>query len=162
MLKKSKSILSGLFKLARNQGALDAPNPIPGTMIPKKAAPSAEMHAATPEEIVAIMDAIDTAEPEEKGITKLQRLQAKAAVALQFFAGLRPGEARGVCWQYYEGKRLEVRQSVWDTHTTLPKTEESAKAVPVIESLASILSELREENGNPSEGPILRGPSERP
>src|SRR5215469_4909762 len=34
MLKKSKAILSGIFTLARNQGVLDAPNPIPGTMIP--------------------------------------------------------------------------------------------------------------------------------
>jgi hypothetical protein len=30
--------LSGLFTLARNQGALDSPNPIEGAMIPKKAA----------------------------------------------------------------------------------------------------------------------------
>jgi len=36
MLKHCKSILSGIFTLARNQGVLDAPNPIQGTMLPKK------------------------------------------------------------------------------------------------------------------------------
>jgi integrase len=161
MLKKAKAILSGIFTLARNQGVLDAANPIPGTMIPKKAAAPAEMHAATPEEVVAILDAIDNAKPEDKEIGCLARLQAKAAVGLCFFAGLRPGEARGARWEDYEGKRLAVRQSVWHTHTTTPKTEESANFVPVIESLASILADLREAEGNQQSGPILRGPSKK-
>jgi integrase len=43
-----------------------------------------------------------------------------------FFAGLRPGEARGVCWEDFDGKRLLVRRSVWHTYTTSPKTEGSA------------------------------------
>jgi len=81
---------------------------------------------------------------------------------LQFFAGLRPGEARGVCWEHYDGKRLDVRQSVWHTHVTSPKTEDSEKFVPVIEPLAEILADLREADGNPAAGPILRGPSGKP
>ena len=91
MLKKAKAILSAVFTLARNQGVLDAPNPVPGTMLPKKASPPSEMHAATPEEVVAILDAIENAKPEGKEIKRLQRLQAKAAVALQFFAGFAAG-----------------------------------------------------------------------
>jgi integrase len=87
MLKKAKAILIGVFTLARNQGVLDASNPVPGTMLPKKAAAPPEMHATTPEEVVAILDAIENAKPEGKEIKRLQRLQAKAAVALQFFAG---------------------------------------------------------------------------
>jgi integrase len=162
MLKKSKSILSGIFTLARNQGALNAPNPVPGTMISKKAAAPPEQHASTPDEVMAILDALENAKPEDQEIERLPRLQAQAAVALQFFAGLRPGEARGARWENYDGKRLFVCQSVWHTHTTAPKTEESAKAVPVIESLANILADLREANGNPPEGPILRGPSGKP
>ncbi len=159
MLKKSKAIVSGIFTLARNLGALDAPNPIPGTMIPKKAAASLELHAASPEEVVAILDALENAKVEGKEIAHKQRLKAQAAVTLQFFAGLRPGEARGARWEDYDGKRLNVRQSVWHTHTTTPKTEESAKPVPVIEPLVGLLAELREMDGNPSSGPILRGPS---
>jgi len=75
---------------------------------------------------------------------------------------LRPGEARGACWEDYDSKRLSVRHSVWHTHITTPKTEDSAKFVPVIESLAAILAELREAEGNPTAGPILRGPSKKP
>jgi integrase len=88
--------------------------------------------------------------------------KARAAVALMFFAGLRPGEARGVCWEDYDGKRLTIRQSVWHTHTTSPKTEEAASPVPVIETLADILNHLRGLEGNPESGPILRGPSGKP
>ena len=79
-----------------------------------------------------------------------------------FFAGLRPGEARGARWEDYDGKRLFVTQSVWHTYTTTPKTEEAASPVPVIESLKIILDEVRRADGNPSSGPILRGPSGKP
>lgn len=147
-----KSRLSGIFTLARNQGALDSPNPIPGAFIPKKAAAPALTHAATPDEIVLILDTLE----------KAGEIRAMAAVGLMFFAGLRPGEARGACWQDYDGKRLIVRQSVWHTHTTTPKTEEAASPVPVIETLAEILAKLREADGNPAIGPILRGPSGKP
>ena len=79
-----------------------------------------------------------------------------------FFAGLRPGEARGARWEDFDGKRLFVRQSVWHTFTTDPKTVDAASPVPVIETLAEILSQVRELDGNPSSGPILRGPSGKP
>lgn len=59
----------------------------------------------------------------------------------------------------YDGKRLFVRQSVWHTYTTSPKTEDAASLVPVIETLAEFLARLREADCNPSSGPILRGPS---
>jgi len=144
-----KSRLSGIFTLARNQGALDSPNPIQGAMIPKKAAAPSETHATTPDEVMAILDVLE----------KAGELRARVAVGLMFFAGLRPGEARGALWEDFDGKRLFVRQSVWHTHTTTPKTAEAAAPVPVIEPLADMLAQLREADGNPSTGPILRGPS---
>jgi integrase len=147
-----KSRLSGIFTLARNQGALDAPNPIEGAMIPKKAAAPLQTHAATPDEVTAILDIL----------RKAEEWKARAAVALTFFAGLRPCEARGVRWENYVGKRLFVEQSVWHTFTTDPKTDDSASPVPVIQTLADILDHLRAEDGSPSEGPILRGPSGKP
>jgi integrase len=121
-------------------------------MIPKKAAAPEETHASSPDEVLAIMDALGNA----------GKQKARAAVALMFFAGLRPGEARGVRWEDFDGKRLIVRQSVWHTYTTSPKTESSAKPVPVIEPLGTILAELRSADGNPTSGPILRGPSGKP
>jgi integrase len=95
-------------------------------------------------------------------LDKANQPKASAAIALMFVAGLRPGEARGACWEDYDGKRLVVRQSVWHTHTTSPKTESSAKPVPIIEPLRTILGELRAIDLNPESGPILRGPSGKP
>ncbi len=151
-LKHIKSLLSGVFTFAKNQGAFDGVNPIRDAMIPKKANKPVDTHATSPDEVLAIMDALD----------KAGERKASAAVALMFFAGLRPGEARGVRWEDYDGKRLNIRQSVWHTFTTSPKTEGSAKPVPVIEPLGTILAELRLADKNPASGPILRGPSGKP
>lgn len=151
-LKHVKSFLSGVFSYAKNQGVLDGVNPIHETMIPKKASAPHETHAATLDEVLAIMDVLE----------KVGEQKACVAVALMFFAGLRPGEARGACWEDYDGKQLVVRQSVWHTYTTPPKTQGSAKPVPVIEPLGSVLAALRLADGNPASGPILRGPSGKP
>jgi integrase len=151
-LQHCKRRLSGLFTLARNQGALDSPNPVQGAMIPKKAAAPNRTHAATPDEVLAILEIL----------RKSGEWKARAAVALMFFAGLRPGEARGICWEHYDGKRLFVSQSIWHTFTTDPKTLDAASPVPVIETLAEILNDLRELDSNPKSGPILRGPSKKP
>jgi integrase len=151
-LQHCKHRLSGIFTLARNQGALDAPNPIQGAMVPKKAAAPGKTHAASPEEVLAILEVLE----------KASQLKACAAVGLMFFAGLRPGEARGARWEDFDGKRLFVRQSVWHTHTTTPKTEDSEGVVPIIEALRSILEDIRAADGNPTAGPILRGPSGKP
>src|SRR5262249_20072288 len=123
-----------------------------------------ETHATSAEQVLAMLDALENAKAinrdgEEIEIDASFRLKAQTAVALMFFAGLRPGEARGVEWTDFDGKRLMVRQSVWHTHTTEPKTVGSAKPVPVIEPLRVLLEELRTSDGNPTSGPILRGPS---
>ena len=146
-LRHLKSFLSGVFSYAINQGVLDGINPIREARITKKAAGVAETYATTPDEVVAIMAALE----------KAGERKARAAVALMFFAGLRPGEARGVRWEDYDGKQLFVRQSIWRTFATPPKTAESAKPVPIIEPLRSVLAELRDAEGNPENGPILRG-----
>jgi integrase len=151
-LKHIKSFLSGVFTYAKNQGVLDGVHPIRDATIPRSARVPAETHAATPDEVLAIMEALKTA----------GEMKARAAVALMFFAGLRPGEARGANWEDFDGKRLKVRQSVWHTYRTSPKTASSAKPVPIIEPLTSILAELCAADGNPLSGPILRGPSGKP
>ena len=151
-LKLIKSLLSGIFTYAKNRGVIDGLNPVQDAMIPKKSAPPQETHATSPEDVLEIMNTL----------TKAKEPKARAAVALMFFAGLRPGEARGICWEHFDGNCLMIRQSVWHTYTSLPKTESSAKPVPVIEPLKTILAELRTSDGNPISGPILRGPSGKP
>jgi integrase len=152
MLKHIKAFLSGVFTYAKNQGVLDGMNPVRDTMIPKRANAPKETHATTLEDVLGIMNVLEEA----------NERKARAAVALIFFTGLRPGEARGACWEDYDGKRLFIRRSIWRVWATSPKTEGSAKPVPVIEPLRSILAELQEIDGNPSSGPILRGPSGSP
>jgi integrase len=154
-LQHAKSQLSGIFTVAKSRGWHDGLNPVQGALIPKKAKAPQETHATTPEEVLNILDAL-------KG-----KHQARAAVALMYFGGLRPGEARGIRWEDFEVYhnqssdtfewRLTPRQSVWRTHTGTPKTEGSAKPVPVIETLRITLSELRDAEGKPQSGPILRG-----
>jgi integrase len=151
-LKHIKAFLTSVFKYAKNQGILDGLNPVRDAMTPRKAAPPKETYAVTLSEVLSIMSAL-----ENDG-----EMQARAAVALMFFAGLRPGEARGIRWEDFDGKNLMVRQSVWHTFTTEPKTPNSVKPVPVIEPLLGILATLRKADGNPTSGPILRGASGKP
>lgn len=157
-LQHAKSLLSGIFTYAKNLGVLDGVNPVQGTIIPRKAAPPAETHASTPDEVVTVLDVLRRA----KDFDERSKLQAQTAVALMFFAGLRPGEARGARWEDYDGKTLGVKHSVWRKHITDPKTASAAKPVLVIEPLRELLAELREAESNPSSGPILRGMKGKP
>lgn len=145
-LRLSKALLSAIFTFAKSQGVLDGINPVKDAHIPRQAPKSKPTHAATPDEIMAMLGVLTGA--------------AKTAVALMYFAGLRPGEARGLAWQDYQDKRLFVRRSVWRTHIVEPKTEESIASVPVCEPLASILAEHR--SGSNSGQYILSGPSGKP
>ena len=92
------------------------------TIIPRKAAAPAETHVSTPDEVVAILDILKRA----KGLEERQKLQAQTAIAFMFFAGLRPGEARGARWEDYDGKTVSVKRSVWRKHTTNPKTAQQS------------------------------------
>ena len=157
-LKHAKSLLSGIFTYAKNLGVLDGVNPVHGTIIPRKAAAPAETHASTPDEVVAVLDVLRRV----KDLDQRSKLQAQTAVALMFFAGLRPGEARGARWEDYDGKTLSVKRSVWRKHITDPKTASAAKPVLVIEPLRELLAKLREAESNPASGPILRGIKGKP
>jgi integrase len=70
-------------------------------MVPKKAAAPEETYATTLNEVLTIMDLLE----------KEGEKRACAAIALMFFAGLRPGEARGACWEDYDSKRLFARRA---------------------------------------------------
>jgi integrase len=132
-LKHCKALPSSIFRFAKQQGVIDGVNPVQAAGIPRKAAEPQPAHAVTPEEVMAMLAALTGT--------------ARTAVALMYFAGLRPGEARGVTWPDYDGKRLHVRRSIWRTHVTSPKTPESAAAVPVCETLAEILNSQRKDSG---------------
>ncbi len=153
-----KTLLSGIFAYAVNTGVL-AHNPVRESKMVRTAPPTQTM-AASLDDVLTILDAL-------KG-----KPQARAAIALMYFAGLRPGEARGVRWEDYEAVynydtqqfdwELTPRHAVWRGHVGTPKTEGSVTPVPVIEPLRTILSDLREADGNPQTGWILRGVKKGP
>jgi integrase len=142
-LRHCKALLSSIFTFAKRQGALDGLNPVQDAGIPRAATSSNPTFAATPEQVLVMLDTLT-------GV-------ARTAVALMYFCGLRPGEARAVRWEDYNGKTLRVRASIWRTYLTEPKTAESAASVPVAATLATILNVSRRDSGY-----ILAGQSGKP
>jgi integrase len=144
-LRHCKALLSTIFTHAKRAGVIDGLNPVQDAGIPKAAVKSDPTHAYSADQVLAMLDALD-------GI-------ARATVAVMFFCGLRPSEARAIEWTDYDGDRgvLKVRASMWHTHLTPPKTEESCGVVPVANMLAEILSELPHSSKF-----ILAGPSGKP
>lgn len=147
-LRHCKALLSSIFTHAKRNGVIDGMNPVIDAGIPKKAHKSKPTQAATAENVIAMLHTLT-------GIARL-------AVALVFFCGLRPGEARGARWEDYDGKRLLIRRSVWRTHLSDSKTEhggteDNPSPVPVCEPLRRILDERRQAKGF-----ILVGPKGKP
>ncbi|HXY14710.1 MAG TPA: site-specific integrase, partial [Terriglobales bacterium] len=87
-------------------------------------------------------------------------LRAAVAVALAYFAALRPAEIRGLQWEDYDGNELSIKRSVWRNHVGETKTEESEAVVFVIEPLRSMLEKLRLESDG--KGYILKNGSNKP
>jgi integrase len=142
-LRHCKRLLSVVFTHAKRSGVLDGENPVRDAGIPRAASAGKPTHAYSAGEVLAMLDAL-------QGV-------ARTAVALMYFCGLRPGEARAARWEDYDGKTLRIRASMWRTHLTEPKTAESVAPVPVAETLADVLRESRRESGY-----ILASPLGRP
>jgi integrase len=86
---------------------------------------------------------------------------ARTVVAVAAFTGLRSGEIRGLRWKDFNGTSLTVERSVWRTHVALPKTADSAAAVPVIPFLAKILDEHGKRTTRSLESYIFAGEKKR-
>jgi integrase len=86
-------------------------------------------------------------------------LRAAVAVALAYFAALRPAEIRGLKWEDYDGAELDIKRTVWRDTVGETKTEGSAASVPVIEPLRSLLEKLRAQS---ADGYILQNESGKP
>jgi integrase len=141
-LRNVKTFLSAVFKHAKREGFLDGVNPMQDVSIPG-GPPPRETHAYSLDEIETMLNQL----PEP----------ARTVVAIAAFTGLRKGELWGLTWQDYEGDELRVSRSVWNGHTTQPKTPESQKPVPLVPILAEMLEGHRKQQGDPQAGPIFRG-----
>lgn len=171
-IKHAKFLLATIYKVARSRGWLHGvsfdglKSPVVGAAIPKKKQNGQSVKRpkkVQPTPLDTVLDVLDSLDGHPK---------ARAAVALCYFGGLRPGETRGVKWEdlevipLFDDSRQQVvgeewqltpRASVWRKHETEPKTADSIAPVPVVEPLRSILMELRTADGNPPSGYILRG-----
>jgi integrase len=140
-LQHIKSVLSGIFTHAKNEGAYDGENPVEGARIPRNAREPGETYAYNLVQILRILEVLP--------------LLPKAAVATASFAGLREGELRGVEWPDFAGDTLTVKRSIWKAVVNEPKTRASRQSVPVIPTLAKILDEYRASMHNPKTGVIF-------
>jgi len=140
-LKHIKSVVSGIFTLAKQQDYFQAENPARDSAVNPKAAEPKETYAYTLEEIQTILSLL----PEP----------AATAFAVAAFMGLRHGEIQGLLWENYRDGELYVSRSIWNGRVSDPKTRKGRAPVPVIRPLAERLELHRLRSGDKKAGPIF-------
>lgn len=140
-LRHIKSVISGIFTLAKQLDYFQGENPARDTAIDPGAAEPRETYAYTLDEVQAILAHL----PEP----------AATAFAVAAFMGLRHGEIQGLLWENYRDGEMHITRSIWNGHATAPKTRKGRAPVPVIRQLAERLDLHRLRCGNPESGPIF-------
>ena len=140
-LKHVKSVISGIFTLAKQQDYFQGENPTRDAAVNPKAAEPQETYAYSLEEIQKILSLL----PEP----------AATAFAVAAFMGLRHGEIQGLLWENYQAAELFVSRSIWNGRVSDPKTRKGRAPVPVIRRLADRLEMHRLRSANPRTGPIF-------
>jgi integrase len=146
-LQRIKSLLSGVFRLADQQGYYESASPVRETSLPKVRRAD-ETYAYSLEEELTMIDAV----PEP----------ASTVLATAAFTGARRGELRGMSWENYRDGELFIAQSIWNGIATEPKNRKSKAAIPIIGRLAGILAAHRARTGNPIAGPIFSNEAGKP
>lgn len=147
-LKHIKSVISGMFTLAKQQDYFQGENPVRDSAINPEAAEPKETYAYSLDEIRSILAAL----PEP----------AATAFAVAAFMGLRHGEIQGLLWENYRAGEMYVSRSIWNGRATDPKTRKCRAPVPVIRQLAERLELHRLRCGNPQSGPIFSNAAGNP
>ena len=140
-LKHIKSVLSGIFTLAKQQDYLQGENPVRDAAINPNVTEAQETYAYSLDEIQTILSLL----PEP----------AATAFAVAAFMGLRHGEIQGLLWENYRNGELFVSRSIWNGRVTDPKTRKGRAPVPVIRPLEERLEMHRLHSGNQIVGPIF-------
>lgn len=140
-LKHVKSVISGVFTLAKQQDYFQGENPTRDSAINPRATEPQETYAYTLDEIQAILALL----PEP----------AATAFAVAGFMGLRHGEIQGLLWENYRDGELYVSRSIWNGRVSDPKTRKGRAPVPVIRQLSDRLEMHRLRSGSPLAGPIF-------
>jgi integrase len=142
-----KWMLSGVYVYAISSGIVPV-NPVPDAKWLVKVARPEKQAEYSLDEVLAMLRILEPLD-----------LRAAVAVALTYFAALRPAEARGLHWADYTGEQLHVRRTVWRNRVGETKTEGSAASVPVIEPLRGLLEKLRAQS---ADGYILQSSMGKP
>jgi integrase len=147
-LKHVKSVISGIFTLAKQQDYFQGENPARDCAVNPGAAEPQETYAYTLEEVNHVLAVL----PEP----------AASAFAVAAFMGLRHGEIQGLLWENYTNGQMYVSRSIWNGRVTEPKTRKGRAHVPVIRQLAQRLEMHRLRSGSPTTGPIFANALGRP
>jgi len=140
-LKHIKSVLSGIFTLAKQQDYFQGENPVRDAAVNPNATEAQETYAYSLDEIQTILSLL----PEP----------AATAFAVAAFTGLRHGEIQGLLWENYRDGELFVSRSIWNGRVNDPKTRKGRAPVPVIRPLAERLELHRLRSGDRKVGPIF-------
>lgn len=153
-LRQMKSLMSAIFKHARQQEYIDTANPMRDVIVPRSRKENG--HKTAPR--VEGTDATSYYTKDEVNqLIALLPSPAAEIIAVAAYAGLRRGEINGLRWEDYRDDApgeyaLYISRSWWEGETTAPKTAKSAEPVPVIAPLAALLNSYRESLGNLSTG----------
>ena len=147
-LKHIKSVVSGMFKLAKQQAYFDGENPARDTRVNPKAAEPKETYAYSLDEIQSMLAVL----PEPAG----------TAFGVAAFMGLRHGEIQGLLWENYKDCEIYISRSIWNGRATDPKTLKGRAPVPVIRQLAEKLEKHRRRCGGPKTGPMFANGAGKP
>lgn len=147
-LKHIKSVISGIFTLAKQQDYFEAENPARDSAINPAAAEPQETYAYSLDEIQSILAVL----PEPSA----------TAFAVAAFMGLRHGEIQGLLWENYHDGEMYVSRSIWNGRISDPKTRKGRAPIPVIRPLAERLQMHRLRSGDPLIGPIFANAAGKP
>jgi integrase len=128
-LRHIKAFLSGAFKQAKRLGILDGINPVMDVSIPRVPEAVEDTYAYSLSEIKTMLAQL--AEP------------ARTVVLTAALTGLRKSELRGLTWENFDGKELNVTRSVWNSTVSEPKTRRSRSPIPVVSQLSDALEAHR-------------------
>jgi integrase len=136
-----KSLMSGIFTLAKNLGMVDQ-NPMQGCKaLARVRAPKPQVAYSIPE-TVAILAAIE-------------KPDAKLFFALCAVLSLRPSEAAGLRWENIVDGMVQIRGAAPYGIVGALKTEQSARDLELIEPVKTLLDTWRKACGSPTAGLIF-------
>lgn len=151
-----KNFLSGVFSWAIADGVFQGANPMDQTKAGgrtktdpaklndrQRKIKASNEHAYTLEEVAEMMDKL----PEP----------ARTVCAVAAFTGLTRSELRGLKWDDYDGKTINVQRKVWNEHIGAPKTEAREAGIDVIPLLQRILVKYKKEFPPVGDGWVFRG-----